>query len=150
MIFTYCQSLRTAISLLYKNMSNDFKKNLRMELDYQDLTVKELSAKTGIPKPTLDCYLGSRATMPPADIAVHIAQVLHVTVEYLVTSENKSNESHSNDDIKYRPYRDILDDLSHLHENTLFSVRAMIHAAFEAQQKQECLAAQKEPEFKKS
>ena len=65
----------------------DFKKNLRSELDYLGITVKELSAKTGIAKGTLDCYLGARASMPPADIAVKIAKALDVSVEYLVSGE---------------------------------------------------------------
>ena len=68
-------------------MDADFKTNLRAELDYRGLTVKELSVKTGIPKGTLDCYLGVRASMPPADIAVKIAHALDVTVEYLVTGQ---------------------------------------------------------------
>jgi len=68
-------------------MKPDFKTNLREELDYLGLTVKELSKKTGIPKRTLDCYLGVRASMPPADIAVKIANALGVTVEYLVTGK---------------------------------------------------------------
>ena len=65
----------------------DFRSNLRAELDYLGLTVKELSAKTGIAKGTLDCYLGVRASMPPADIAAKIANALGVTVEYLVTGQ---------------------------------------------------------------
>jgi len=65
-------------------MKADFKTNLRAELDYLDLTVKELSVKTGIAKGTLDCYLGARASMPPADIAARIANALNVSVEYLV------------------------------------------------------------------
>ena len=64
-----------------------FKENLRSELDFQGLTVKELSAKTGIIKGTLDNYLGMRASIPPADVAVKIAQALNVSVEYLVTGE---------------------------------------------------------------
>jgi transcriptional regulator with XRE-family HTH domain len=72
-------------------METNFKKILRAELDYLDLTVKELSAKTGIAKGTLDCYLGARASMPPADIAVKIAKALDVTVEYLVTGNDESN-----------------------------------------------------------
>jgi hypothetical protein len=42
-------------------MARTFRENLRDELDYQNLTVKELSARTAIPKSTLDCYLGARA-----------------------------------------------------------------------------------------
>lgn len=58
-----------------------FKENLREELDFQGLTVKELSFKTGIIKGSLDNYLSSRSSIPPADIAVKIAQALNVTVE---------------------------------------------------------------------
>jgi len=72
---------------IFFNMGADFKANLRAELDYRGLTVKELSAKTGIPKGTLDCYLGVRASMPPADIAAKIATALDVSVEYLVTGQ---------------------------------------------------------------
>lgn len=68
-------------------MKTDFKANLRAELDYLGLTVKELSSKTGIPKGTLDCYLGVRASIPPADIAVKIANALDITVEYLITGQ---------------------------------------------------------------
>jgi transcriptional regulator with XRE-family HTH domain len=69
-------------------MKADFKTNLRSELDYLGLTVKELSEKTGIAIGTLNCYLGARASMPPADIAVKIAGALDVTVEYLVTGQD--------------------------------------------------------------
>ena len=68
-------------------METNFRANFRAELDYLGLTVKELSAKTGIAKGTLDCYLGVRASMPPADIATKIANTLGVTVEYLVTGQ---------------------------------------------------------------
>jgi transcriptional regulator with XRE-family HTH domain len=73
-------------------MESHFKQNLRAELDYHDLTVKELSAKTGIPKGTLDCYLGARASIPPADLAVKIAGVLGVSVEYLITGKDEKSE----------------------------------------------------------
>jgi len=78
-------------------MDADFKSNLRAELDYRGLTVKELSAKTGIPKGTLDCYLGVRASMPPADIAAKIANALEVTVEYLVTGQEIKKQDKSLD-----------------------------------------------------
>jgi len=68
-------------------MENEFKANLRAELDYLGLTIKELSIKTEVAKGTLNCYLATRASMPPADIAVKIANVLGVTVEYLVTGK---------------------------------------------------------------
>ena len=73
-------------------MKSDFKNHLRAELDFLGLTVKELSAKTGIAKRTLDCYLGTRASMPPADIAVKIADALGVTVEYLVAGRKTKKQ----------------------------------------------------------
>ena len=72
-------------------MESSFRRNLRTELDFHDLTVKELSAKTGIAKGTLDCYLGVRASMPPADAAVKIAKSLGVSVEYLVTGKDENS-----------------------------------------------------------
>jgi len=73
-------------------MGTNFKENLRAELDYAGLTVKELSAKTGIAKGTLDCYLGVRASMPPADIAEKIASALGVSVEYLINGHSRQEK----------------------------------------------------------
>ena len=76
-------------------MNMDFKTNLRAELDSLNLTVKELSSRTGIPKGTLDCYLGARSSMPPADIAARIADALGVTVEYLVNGQEIKKQEQS-------------------------------------------------------
>ncbi|GHV88286.1 transcriptional regulator [Spirochaetia bacterium] len=73
-------------------MESSFRKNLRDELDYQDLTIKELAAKTGIAKGALDCYMGKQASIPPATTAVKIAEALGVSVEYLVTGQNPRHE----------------------------------------------------------
>ena len=64
-----------------------FKENLRSELSYKNLLVKELAALTGVSKKTLDNYLNSREYIPSADIAVKIARALDVSVEYLVTGD---------------------------------------------------------------
>jgi transcriptional regulator with XRE-family HTH domain len=69
-----------------------FRKTLREELDYQGMTVKELSAKSMVAKGALDSYLGKQASMPPADSAVRIAAALGVTVEYLVNGHDTSRE----------------------------------------------------------
>lgn len=68
-----------------------FRENLKAELTYQGILVKELSAKTGISKRTLDNYLREKGSMPPADYAVLIAKALNTSVEYLVTGETYSN-----------------------------------------------------------
>lgn len=59
---------------------------------YQDMMVKELAEKTGISRHTLDNYLNVRENMPTADVAVKIAQVLGVTVEYLILGEENNTE----------------------------------------------------------
>ena len=73
-------------------MDSNFGKNLRNELDFQGITVKELSAKTGIPVTTLDCYLKTKSAEPSAKNAVKIALALAVSVEYLVTGETPEFE----------------------------------------------------------
>jgi len=62
-----------------------FSENLKGELEYKGMLVKELAYATGIPKQTIDKYLLTGGTMPPADKAVVIAMALGVTVEYLIT-----------------------------------------------------------------
>jgi transcriptional regulator with XRE-family HTH domain len=73
-------------------MEGNFRKNLRDELEYQDLTVKELAAKSGVAKGALDCYVGKQASIPPATTAVKIAKALGVSVEYLVSGQKPRHE----------------------------------------------------------
>jgi transcriptional regulator with XRE-family HTH domain len=49
-----------------------FKENLKGELGYIGMPVKELAHATGIPKQTIDKYLLSNNSMPTADKAVAI------------------------------------------------------------------------------
>ena len=65
-----------------------FKDNLKSELKYQEISIKELAYRTDISKSTLSSILYND-TMPLADKAVRIAKALGVTVEYLVTGEDK-------------------------------------------------------------
>ena len=65
-----------------------FKENLKSELAYQGIMVKELASLSGISKHTLDNYLNVRSYMPSADAAVKIARALGVSVEYLVTGDD--------------------------------------------------------------
>ena len=69
-----------------------FKENLKSELNYAGMMVKELSAITGIKKHTLDNYLNTHNSIPNAIAAVKIAQALGITVEYLVTGSDFYNE----------------------------------------------------------
>lgn len=74
-------------------MDSVFKQTLRSEMDFQDIRVKELAARTGISQRTLEGYLSSRGSIPPADVAVKIASALNVSVEYLVTGKAPDKKS---------------------------------------------------------
>ncbi|MBO4437761.1 MAG: helix-turn-helix transcriptional regulator [Spirochaetaceae bacterium] len=65
-----------------------FRENLKDELTYQDITVKELSDRTGISKHTIDHYLTKNGSQPQAELAVKIAQALNVSVESLVLGKD--------------------------------------------------------------
>jgi len=71
-------------------METSFKKNLRSELDYQGMPVKELAYKTGIPKRSIENYLSSRESLPSIDCAYKIAKVLQVSMEYLITGKDET------------------------------------------------------------
>jgi transcriptional regulator with XRE-family HTH domain len=64
-----------------------FKENLKSELAYSGMLVKELAAKSGVNKYSIDHYLSKRGQMPTIQAAVKIAQALDVSVEYLVTGK---------------------------------------------------------------
>jgi len=66
-----------------------FKENLKSELAYSGMLVKELAASSGVNKRTIDNYLNTHNCIPSADAAVRIAGALGVTVEYLITGQEQ-------------------------------------------------------------
>lgn len=64
-----------------------FRERLREQIAYLGLLDKEVAAQAGISKRTMDSYVGSESCMPSAEVAVRLAKVLGVSVEYLVTGE---------------------------------------------------------------
>lgn len=74
-------------------MGLTFKQNLKELLEYYDLTIKELAFTTGISPRSIENYLNSRESMPPADYAYKIAMALNTTVEYLVSGEDSKNNN---------------------------------------------------------
>ena len=99
-----------------------FKENLKDELKYQGMLVKELSDKSGVPKGTIDHYLAEKSTAPIAENAVKIAQALGVTVEYLVTgktSEIKADDASSIGKFNlYKKYLPVIKKLDSIAEPT--------------------------------
>jgi transcriptional regulator with XRE-family HTH domain len=69
-----------------------FRENLKAEITYKDILVKELAALSGVNKRTLDNYLRENGSIPPADVAVALAEALGVSVEYLVRGYKKAGK----------------------------------------------------------
>ena len=70
-----------------------FKENLREAIEYCGLGQKELAHKANISLRNIENYLRENASIPSADKAVQIAQVLGVTVEYLVTGNDSEKKN---------------------------------------------------------
>lgn len=86
-------SVKLNNAIFYYNMNMGFGENLHNELVYQDIQIKELAARTGIKKSTLDKYLSGKRSQPNVENAVKIADTLGVTVEYLVKGEETSSDN---------------------------------------------------------
>ena len=65
-----------------------FRENLKSQLEFSGMLVKELAVRSGIKKKTIDSYLGNLGYSPSVETAVSIAKALGVSVEYLVTGSN--------------------------------------------------------------
>ncbi len=98
-----------------------FRENLKDELKYQDIRVKELADKTGISKRAIDHYLAERHTEPTAETAVKIAKELGVTVEYLVTGKNSEVPETIKPEII-----NLIRDINHLPEKDIDFVKEMV------------------------
>ena len=65
-----------------------FRENLRSELDYSGLQIKEFSAISGINPRSLSNYLNKREQLPSIEAGVKIAKALGTTAEELVLGES--------------------------------------------------------------
>ena len=67
----------------------DFCTRLKEEIELSNLRYKELAEKSGVAERALYNYVATKnPSMPPADVAVKIANALGVSVEYLVTGKD--------------------------------------------------------------
>jgi transcriptional regulator with XRE-family HTH domain len=82
-----------------------FRENLKSQLEYSGMLVKELAAISGIKKKTIDSYLGNRGYIPSVEAAVRIAKALGVTVEYLVTDKDTKTD---------RPFSSLQNDIQEI------------------------------------
>ena len=100
-----------------------FKENLRDELFLQDIKIKELSGKIGIPYSTILSYVCSKSSLPKVDVAYKIAEALGVTVEFLMTGKPSDNYKKS----LSATYRELVS----LPPNIVSSVQVLIHSYYE-------------------
>ncbi len=101
-----------------------FRENLKAELAYQDILVKELADLSGVNKRTLDNYLREKASTPPADVAVKIACALNVSVEYLVTGTESLAACESSETVELFS---IYADLSLVNRRNLLEIARILH-----------------------
>jgi transcriptional regulator with XRE-family HTH domain len=80
-----CQGVLPFIYELFFEMS--FKENVKKQLAYSGMLMKELAAATGISLHTIETYLNVRACAPSAENAYKIARAFGVSVEYLLTGK---------------------------------------------------------------
>ena len=72
-----------------------FKENLKAELAFKNILIKELASISGVNRRTIDNYMREDGSMPSADAAVRIAGALGVTVEHLITGHEQQEHSTS-------------------------------------------------------
>ena len=99
-----------------------FRENLKDELKYQDMRVKELAEKAGVSKRAIDHYLAEKFTEPTAENAVKIAQVLGVSVEYLVTGKESSIPATIKPEVA-----EIIREMNHLPIADIAFAKEMVH-----------------------
>ena len=95
-----------------------FKETLKDELIYKDIQSKELAARTGISLHTINHYLTQNGNAPSAENAYKIAQVLGVSVEYLMTGKNASIDA----DIKPK-VKELIPQLNYLEDADLSLIK---------------------------
>ena len=99
-----------------------FRENLKDELTYQDMTVKELASKTGISKHTIDHYLTVNGSQPQVELAVKIAKALNVTTEYLVLGKLESEKTNISESRSH-----IIKKIEHLSENDFKFIERIVN-----------------------
>ncbi len=111
-----------------------FSENLRDILDFRDIQTKELAAKTGISRNTIDNYLSGQKSLPNIENGVKIAKTLGVTAEYLVTRENPLPISEIPEILRNQTFSDstssdlkeLIHDLKRLKKSDFDSIRNII------------------------
>ncbi len=100
-----------------------FKCNLKNELKYQDIQLKELSGRIGVPYGTILSYVNHQECIPNVYIAYKIAKELDVSLEYLVTGKRE-------DKLKNK-YISLFNELTKLPSSEFSAFEQIIHSMYE-------------------
>ena len=102
----------------------NFWERTKAEIDRQNTTFRWLASKIEVSESTMATWRATNV-LPRADHAIRIANLLGVSVEYLVTGEEQNQPN-------YRPAeRDIIRKLSLLPENDLETIQILLDGLVE-------------------
>ena len=101
-----------------------FAENLRDELEYQGMQVKELAEKTGISINTLNKYRPGSTVVPTVDNALKIAKVLGVSLDYLATGSDM--------DARKSPEQEVVSSFAKALRRFSQKDRALVYAVIES------------------
>lgn len=102
-----------------------FWENVAIELDYLGMTNKALAQKVNIAASNIGKGLKTGSS-PSAETAVKIANVLNVSVEYLITGKNPDTVAVDIDLQKIHKYAKTLEELDSIPENLRTPILNMI------------------------
>lgn len=101
-----------------------FGKNLRLELCYHGIQLKEFAGIVDIAYPTLLTYVNSKKIIPKADVALKIAKALNTSVEFLFDGVEP-------DYSKIIPHYPTLEELRTLPPAIQKNITELVHNLFE-------------------
>ncbi len=111
-----------------------FRENVRDEIAYKGLQLKEVAARVGISYGSFLSYVDARAVLPNAEVAVKIAQALDVSVEYLVTGRHPATvPAPQSIDL----YRNLIKELNGLSEEGWHKLEPLFIAMIQQEKKTE-------------
>lgn len=96
-----------------------FWKNVENELEYQNISRKDLAKRAGFAVSGISLGITNNS-VPYADVAVRIADVLNVSVEYLVTGKNNEKTTLS------PQLNQLFSNILQLDDYDLESIRALV------------------------
>ncbi len=98
----------------------NFAVNVKTECIFQNITLKELSNRTGISYTTILSYTKDAGSLPRVDLAYKVAQALDVSIEFLLTGKEplaKEKVHHLH----------VLEDMKKVHIKYLTPLAMLIH-----------------------